>query len=33
MPNVESRFSLGFGSPLIETDIKVRSLVAAAAQN
>ena len=29
--NVESRFSLGFGKPLIETDIKVRSLIAAAA--
>ena len=33
IPNVESRFSLGFGSPLIETDIKVRSLVATAAQH
>jgi phosphatidylserine decarboxylase len=31
--NVESRFSIGFGRPLIETDIKVRSLVAAAAHN
>lgn len=31
--NVESRFSLGFGRPLIETDIRVRSLVAMAAQS
>jgi phosphatidylserine decarboxylase len=29
----ESRFSQGFGRPLIETDIKVRSLVATAAGN
>ena len=29
--NVESRFSLGFGRTLIETDIRVRSLVASAA--
>jgi phosphatidylserine decarboxylase len=31
--NVESRFSLGFGRPLVETDVKVRSLVATAAGN
>jgi phosphatidylserine decarboxylase len=29
----ESRFSLGFGRPLIETDVRVRSLVATAAWN
>jgi len=31
--NAESRFSLGFDRPLIETDVKVRSLVATAAGN
>jgi phosphatidylserine decarboxylase len=31
--NAESRFSQGFGRPLIETDIRVRSLVATAAGN
>ncbi|MCM2357016.1 MAG: phosphatidylserine decarboxylase [Geobacteraceae bacterium] len=28
--NAESRFSLGFGSPLVETDVRVRSLVGVA---
>lgn len=28
--NVESRFSVGFGRSLVETDVKVRSLVASA---
>ena len=30
-PGVESRFSHGFGRPLVETDILVRSLVATGA--
>ena len=29
-PHVQSRFSLGFGRPLVETDVKVRSLIATA---
>jgi hypothetical protein len=28
LQGVESRFSKGFGQPLVETDVKVRSLVA-----
>jgi len=30
-PNAESRFSNGFGQPLVETDVKVRSLIGRAA--
>jgi phosphatidylserine decarboxylase len=33
MPNVESRFSLGFDTPLVETDVAVRSVIATAAVN
>jgi len=29
-PDVSSRFSLGFGRPLVETDVQVRSLIASA---
>ena len=28
--NTQSRFSQGFGRPLVETDVKVRSLIATA---
>lgn len=31
-PSVESRFSAGFERPLVETEVRVRSLIAAAAQ-
>jgi phosphatidylserine decarboxylase len=31
--NVTSRFSAGFGAPLVETDVKVRSLIAEAAKS
>ena len=33
MSNVESRFSFGFGSPLVETDVKVRSMIGRARDN
>ena len=31
--NTQSRFSSGFGRPLVETDVRVRSLIATAARN
>ena len=31
--NIESRFSAGFGRPLVETDVKVRSIIARATDN
>jgi phosphatidylserine decarboxylase len=31
--DVQSRFSIGFGSPLAETDLKVRSLIATAVRH
>ena len=32
-PNIESRFSLGFGRPLVETDVRVRSQIGRARDN